>query len=75
VAEMRARFEQLLHGDDRCRHKVVPFRLILWEASNPDRRTCSDTGDVCFPCGVKARPLSETLRQIKSGNALDDGTQ
>src|SRR5207237_1098221 len=32
VAEMRARFEQLLHGDDRCRHRDNSFRLSLWEA-------------------------------------------
>src|SRR3546814_9679495 len=29
VAEVRAGFEQLLHGDDRSRHRVFPFRLFL----------------------------------------------
>jgi hypothetical protein len=41
VAEMRARFDELLHGDDWCRHRDISFRLCLWEADD-----ASDTGTV-----------------------------
>ncbi|WP_271223791.1 hypothetical protein, partial [Streptosporangium carneum] len=32
VTEVCAGFNELRHGDDRCRHSRIPFRLNLWKA-------------------------------------------
>jgi hypothetical protein len=52
VAEMRSGLEQLLNGDDGCRHGFSPSGYASTEPSNPELN--QDTGMSGSVCGIGA---------------------
>ena len=44
VAEMGASLDQLVHGDDRCRHGLSPSGCYLWESGTEEARLKGGVG-------------------------------
>src|SRR5205085_10024302 len=61
VAEMRSGLEQLLHGDDSCRHWSSPSGFASMEPSHQPRGWHRD---VCSICGMPGA-VAEEVRRFK----------